>query len=446
MKTVLVLGAGLVARPLVRYLLDLPHVGVIVASRTVSKAQTLINGHPQGQARALNVRDADALRAMVPQADLVISLLPYTYHVQVAELCIEFGKDMVTTSYVSHEMRALDERAKAAGITLLNEIGVDPGIDHMSAMQVIHRVQRAGGEVTSFRSWCGGLPAPEANTNPFGYKFSWSPRGVLLAGRNAARYREDGKEINIPGEELFDHHWPVKVTGLPDLEGYPNRDALPYADVYGIPAARTVFRGTLRNPGWCDTLKKMVELGLLDLEKADFSGLSFKGVIGRLIGYDGDDVRAAAADYLGLERDAFILDNLAWLGLFSDDPLPVQHGAPLDILTARMLERMAYQEGERDMLVMQHEFIAAYPDRQEAITSTLIDYGIPGGDSSMSRTVGLPAAIATRMLLEGEMVRKGVLEPVTPDIYEPVLAELEQMGVRFTEDGNEHRLLHQSLA
>jgi saccharopine dehydrogenase (NADP+, L-glutamate forming) len=433
MKTVLVLGAGLVARPLVRYLLAVPNLKVIVASRTVSKAQALINDHPQGEARALNVQDATALQALVPAADLVISLLPYTYHVQVAELCIEFGKDMVTTSYVSPAMRTLDERAIAAGVTLLNEIGVDPGIDHMSAMKVIHHVQGNGGEITSFRSWVGGLPAPEANTNPFGYKFSWSPRGVLLAGRNAARYLEDGKEINIPGEELFDHHWPVEIPGLGELEGYPNRDSLPYADIYGIPTARTVFRGTLRNPGWCDTLKKMVELGLMDLEEKEWQGLTFKQFVGQLTGHQGDDIRGTVAEYLGLDIDSFILDNLEWLGLFSADPLPLTHGAPLDVLTLRMLEKMPYGEGERDMLVMQHEFIAAYPGRKERITATMIDFGIPGSDSSMSRTVGLPAAIASRMILEGEITRKGVLVPVIPDVYEPVLAELEQMDILLKE-------------
>jgi saccharopine dehydrogenase (NADP+, L-glutamate forming) len=433
MKTALVLGAGLVTRPLVHYLLDLADVQVIVASRTVSKAEALINGHPRGEARSLNVEDAAALRTLIPTADLSISMLPYAYHVQVAELCIEFGKDMVTTSYVSPPMRALDERAKARGVTLLNEIGVDPGIDHMSAMKVIHHVQQNGGEITSFRSWVGGLPAPEANTNPFGYKFSWSPRGVLLAGRNAARYLEGGKEINIAGEELFDHHWPIEISGLDELEGYPNRNALPYADLYGIPTAKTVFRGTLRNPGWCATLKKMVELGLLDLEDREWHASTFRQYLAQLIGYEGDDIRKATAAYLALETDSFILDNLEWLGLFGEDPLPLEHGAPIDILTARMLDKMPYEAGERDMLVMQHEFMAQYPDRQEEITATMIDFGIPGGDSSMSRTVGLPAAIASRMVLQGELTRKGVLVPMTPDIYEPVLAELEQLGIRLEE-------------
>ncbi len=433
MKTVLVLGAGLVTRPLVRYLLDAPNIQVIVASRTVSKAEALIDGHPAGQARALNVEDAAALRAAVAGADLSISLLPYVYHPQVAEFCLEFGKDMVTTSYVSPAMRALDERARAAGVILLNEIGVDPGIDHMSAMKIIHHVQNNGGEIVSFKSWCGGLPAPEANTNPLGYKFSWSPRGVLLAGRNAAHYLQDGQEVNIPGAELFDHHWPVEVPGAPQFEGYPNRDAVPYAEIYGIQTAKTVFRGTLRNPGWCDTLKKMVELGLLGLEERDWSGLTYRQFIGQLIGYTGDDARQATADYLRLPADSFILDNLAWLGLFGGDPLPLQRGAPIDVLTARMLEKMSYEKGECDMLVMHHEFIARYPDRREAITSTMLDYGIPGGDTSMSRTVGLPAAIATRMILEGRITRKGVVVPVTPDIYVPVLAELEEMGIKLEE-------------
>jgi len=433
MKTVLVLGAGLVTRPLVRYLLDLPDVRVIVASRTVNKAEALINGHPRGEARSLNVEHAEALRAMVPTADLSISMLPYAYHVQVAELCIEFGKDMVTTSYVSPAMRALDEHAKTAGVTVLNEIGVDPGIDHMSAMKVIHHVQRNGGEIISFRSWVGGLPAPEANTNPFGYKFSWSPRGVLLAGRNAARYLENGKEINIPGEELFDHYWPVEIAGLDELEGYPNRNALPYADIYGIPTAKTVFRGTLRNPGWCATLKKMVQLGLLDLEERDWKGLTFRQFLAQLIGCKGDDIRRVTADYLALETDSFVLDNLEWLGLFGEDQLPLEYGAPIDILTARMLAKMPYEEGERDMLVMQHEFLAEYPDHKEEITATMVDFGIPGGDSSMSRTVGLPAAIASHMILEGKLARKGVLVPTTPDIYEPVLEELEQLGIHLEE-------------
>jgi saccharopine dehydrogenase (NADP+, L-glutamate forming) len=434
MKTVLVLGAGLVTRPLVRYLLDSGDINVTVASRTVSKAEALIAGHSRGKALELDVENnPSALGQLIPDNDVVISLLPYTYHVLVAQVCVENKTNMVTTSYVSPAMRALDSQAKQADVILLNEIGVDPGIDHMSAMKIIRSVQENGGEIASFRSWCGGLPAPEANTNPLGYKFSWSPRGVLLAGRNPAHYIEDGEEITIAGEDLFEHYWPVHVPGMEAFEGYPNRDAVPYADVYGIQSAKTVFRGTLRYSGWCATLKALVDLRMLDLAEDNWSGLTYGDLLARIIGYGGQNIRSGVRDFLGLEDDSFVLDNLEWLGLFSAAPLPVAVGAPIDILTARMLEKMRYDENERDMLIMQHEFVATYPDRTEEITSTMIDFGIPGGDSSMSRTVGLPAAIATRLILNGAITRKGVVVPVTPDIYAPVLAELDQLGIRLEE-------------
>ncbi len=263
MKNVLVLGAGLVTRPHVRYLLDVPDLRVNVASRTVSKAEALIDGHPRGVALALDVSNEAELEDLIQQADLAVSMLPYAYHPAVAALCVKHGKHMVTTSYVKDQMRALDGAARKAGIILLNEIGVDPGIDHMSAMKVIHQVEQAGGRVASFLSWTGGLPAPDANDNPFGYKFSWSPKGVLMAGTNPARFQRHGEIVEIPGEELFDNYWPVKVEGLGELEGYPNRDSLPYAETYSINPSDWMFRGTLRYPGWCATLKKAGRDGVL---------------------------------------------------------------------------------------------------------------------------------------------------------------------------------------
>ena len=435
-KNVLVLGAGLVAGPLVRYLVDQPDFRVKVASRTLSKAERLVGDHPRGEAQQLDVIDEAALEALIRQADLAVSLLPYVYHPLVARLCVKHGKNMVTTSYVKDAMRALDQAAREAGVILLNEIGVDPGIDHMTAMRVIHRVQEGGGEITSFSSYCGGLPAPEANTNPFGYKFSWSPKGVLLAGKNAARFLKDGQVINIPGEELFDHYWtvPIEIEGkVIDFEGYPNRDSLPYMETYGITSARTMFRGTLRNVGWCATMKKIAELGLLDeTERDDIAGLTFAQFTAKLINSTGD-LRRDLAAYLQIDPDSRVMSNLEWLGLLSDDPLPLQKGAPIDILTARMLEKMRYAPGERDMLILRHEFIAEYPDRTEKIVSTMIDFGIPYGDTSMSRTVGLPAAIGARLILEGVINLTGVQIPVVPEIYEPVLQELERLGITFTE-------------
>ena len=436
MKKVLVLGAGLVAGAHVRYLLDQPDFHVTVASRTLSKAQDIIRGHPRGEARQLDVTDEATMEELIRQSDLAVSMLPYVHHPTVARLCVKHRKHMVTTSYVKEPMAQLDQAAKEAGVLLLNEIGVDPGIDHMTAMKVIHRVQHDGGEITGFTSWCGGLPAPEANTNPFGYKFSWSPRGVLLAGKNSAHYLKDGRDVVVPGEQLFDHYWsvPVEVEGkVTDFEGYPNRDSLPYMQTYGITTTRTMFRGTLRNVGWCATLRKIVDLGLLDEQaRDDMAGLTFARFTARLIGSTGD-LKQDLAAFLKVEQDSLVIRNLEWLGLLSDEPLPLQKGAPIDVLTAHMLEKMQYEEGERDMLILQHEFIAQYPGRQQKITSTMIDFGIPHGDTSMSRTVGLPAAIGGRMVLQGKINLTGVHTPVIPEIYVPVLAELERLGIHFTE-------------
>ena len=449
MKTVLVLGTGMVASPAISYLLNLDEVQVRVASLEVERAQALLQGHPRGAAHTLDVQNRPALEAAIaaPEVSVVISLLPYIYHVQVAEICLAHGKHLVTTSYVSPGMQALDAPAKAAGLTLLNEVGADPGIDHMSAMRVIRRIQGHGGEVTHFRSWCGGLPAPDAATNPLGYKFSWSPRGVLLAGRNPAHYLEEGQEITIPAGELFEHHWSVSIPGLPPLEGYPNRDSLPYAERYGIPTAKTIFRGTLRNPGWCEALNILLKLGFLELEPQSWPQNSLGEWTADLLGcaeHSPEALRRCIAARMGLASTAAALETatletaaleaLAWLGLFSAEALPVHHGGAIDMLTACMLARMGYAENERDMLIMRHEFGASYPDAgEEAITSTLLAYGIPGGDSAMARTVGLPAAIAARLLLEGTLQRSGVLIPILPEVFEPVLTELERHGIRFEE-------------
>jgi saccharopine dehydrogenase (NADP+, L-glutamate forming) len=438
-KKVVVFGAGLVAGAHVRYLLEHGY-GVTVASRTVRKAEELIGRNPAGRPVAFDIeKEGDGrLDEIVREHDLAVSLLPYTFHPRVARSCLRNRKHMVTTSYVKDEMKALDGEAKRAGVALLNEIGVDPGIDHMTAMKVIHRVQATGGEVTRFTSWCGGLPAPEANDNPFGYKFSWSPRGVLMAGRNPARFRQDGELVEIPGAELFLHYWcvPVEVEGrVIPFEGYPNRDSLPYAETYGITSTRTMFRGTLRNQGWCPTLKAVAELGLLEETAMELSGLTYAQFTAKLIGKKSPrGVKQAVARKLGLHPVHFIVANLDWLGLFSSAPLPAGCSSPLDVLNATTLARMSYAPDERDLLILQHQFVAEYPDHKEKIVSTMIDFGIPGGDSSMNRTVGLPAAVGVRLILEGKVTSRGVLVPVIPEIYEPALVELERLGIHFSEE------------
>ena len=438
MKGVVVFGAGLVVRAHVRYLLDHGYQ-VTVASRTVSKAEEILDGHPNGTPVAYDITvEPEKLESIIADHDVAVSLLPWQFHPQVARACLNVGKHMVTTSYVKDEMQALDAEAREKGIILINELGVDPGIDHMTAMQVIDRVHAEGGKITTFQSYCGGLPAPEANDNPYGYKFSWSPRGVILAGLNDARYRRDAQVVEVPGEQLFDHVWdvPVVIEGQDyELHGYPNRDSMPYTDVYGIDPRDVMFRGTLRFPSWCAIQKQTARLGWLGTDGIDgLEGKTYADLTTRLADIDGtDDLKARVASKLGIDADGPEVSGMEWLGLFGNDPLPGPT-APVDILTQRMLEKMSYDENERDLLVLQHTFIAEFPDRTEHITSTMVDFGIPGGDSSMNRTVGLPAAVGVHFILEGRFTQPGVIVPVMKEFYEPAIAELERLGIQFTEE------------
>ena len=431
MKRVLVLGAGLVAKPLVDYLAESEGAELTVVDIVPAKAEALAAGHDNVAALGLDASDAGALAALVRNHDCVVSLLPACEHPGVARLCLEHGKHMSTASYVGPEMKAMDGAAAARGLTFVNECGVDPGMDHMSAMRIIHDAHSRGGQVIEFRSYCGGLPAPEADTNPIGYKFSWEPRGALRAAVSQARYLKDGCVVEVPGDELFRAPEIVDFPGLGRFEGYPNRDSTPYVDGYGIPEARTLFRGTLRNERHCAAWYPWVKLGLLRLdERDDFDGMTYGTFMRDLIGTKGDPKSALAAK-LGLAEDAPAIANLDWLGMFADEPIPLARGCNMDVLASRMIARCGYAEGERDMIVMRHEFLIRYDGGDERVRSTLVEYGIPGGDSAMARTVGLPLAIATRMTLDGEIRRRGVVTPVEPEMYDPILDELEGLGIAF---------------
>ncbi|MFW9832533.1 MAG: saccharopine dehydrogenase C-terminal domain-containing protein [Candidatus Thorarchaeota archaeon] len=433
MKRILCLGAGLVARPYIQYLSD-NGFHVTVASRTVSKAKHLIEGCKNTEAVAFNItKDDELLEKLTEEADLVCSLLPFTFHVKAAKVAIRNKTHFCTASYISDEMKALDDDAKNAGVLLLNECGVDPGIDHMSAMKVIDTVHNNNGNIVSFTSFTGGLPAPDANDNPYGYKLSWSPRGVLLAGRNNAHFLRDGKEVKIPGPELFEHCKLMEVPGIGTFEGYPNRDSLSYIDIYSIPETKTMLRGTLRNVGWCGTLDKIADLGLLDIEERDFEGVTYAGLIRQLTSTSESDLKSAVAKTCNIKSDDPIIKRLEWLGLFEEKEIPPGTSTVLDALCNLFEEKLQYAPGERDMIVMHHEFIAEYPDKKQRITSTLIDYGIPNGDSSMSRTVALPVAIASKMILDGEINLTGVHRPIIPEIYEPILRELETLDIKMDE-------------
>ncbi len=441
MKRVLILGAGLSTGPMVRYLLDKGYHAT-VASRTVSKAQAMVGNRPNGQALAYDI-EADVsgatLTRLVSQADLVVSMLPYIHHPTVAKACIAQRKHMVTTSYVSPAMRELDAAAQEAGMVILNEVGVDPGIDHMSATQIIHRVQAAGGHIDSFMSYCGALPALEANDNPFGYKFSWSPRGVLLAARNAAHYLRDSQEVNVPGLELFTHYWLLDVEGLGQFEAYPNRDSMPYRDIYGIGDVATMYRGTLRNLGWCDSLYKIAALGFLDDQPCDVTEITYAQFTRSLLPSDApqtNDLKVDLAAFLKIDQDSPVIHKLEWLGLLDEKPIQVAGNkiSPLDLLTQVMLECMQYAQGERDLVVLVHQFNASYPDgKKEKISSTLIAFGEPGDETAIARTVSLPAAIGADLILSGEVKATGIHTPVTPMWYEPILARLKELGIECVE-------------
>jgi saccharopine dehydrogenase-like NADP-dependent oxidoreductase len=435
MAKILVLGAGMVAGPLVRYLLE-AGARVTVTSLEAAEAERLVGGHQAGEARAFDLADDAGLSALVGAHDLVVSLVPYAFHPKVAGHCLRHGRHLVTASYVAPAMQELDGAARAQGLTFLNELGLDPGIDHMSAMRVIDAVAAEGGHLGSFRSYCGGLPAPDANDNPLGYKFSWAPRGVLMACRNAARYRREGRDVAVPPDRLFRDMHLLHVPGAGDFEAYPNRDSLVYREAYGLPAdIETLFRGTLRNIGWCDTLHAFGRLGLLDDQPRE-GGTTRGAYVRSLLGAAaGADVRAAATAKLGQADGCLPAANLAWLGLGDETPLPAGPRSPLDVLGDAMLEKLCYRPGERDMVVMFHEFLwktAAGAGRRT--TSRLVACGERNGDSAMARTVSLPAAVAARLVLEGSISVRGVLRPVVPEIYDPVLHELESLGIECLEE------------
>lgn len=431
-KKILLLGAGLVTEPLVRYLLEIPGYKLTIASRTAKKAEDLIKGHPRGIAKGLDIQNEDALEKEIQAHDLTISLLPALMHPVVAKFCLKHSKHLMTTSYVSPKMQAMHNEAKSKGLVFMNELGLDPGIDHMSAMKIIHDVQRRGGCVKGFRSYCGGLPAPEANTNPYGYKFSWAPRGVILAATNSAKYLWKGQLKEIPGKDLFLDNHALTVGGM-EFEAYPNRDSMPYQEIYGLKNIHTMFRGTLRNKGWCVTLKALADLGFLDLNERKFNSKNYKDLFIEIVGSDGGNLRKAASKKTGLPENHFAFDNIEWLGLMSLDALPEKLSNPLDFLVHKCLEKLQYAPGERDMIVLHHIFDVELGSKNKTITSTLIDFGIPNGQTAMARTVSLPAAIGVKMILDGKFTTPGVIVPVMPEVYNPVLSELETLGIRCVE-------------
>src|ERR1035437_1305312 len=435
MKKVLILGAGLVVKPMVTYLLQRDYQ-VTIASPMKDRAEEMIQGNPHGIAEDWTMDEDEKLGEMIRDHDLTVSFLPYVFHVQVAKKCLEFKKNMVTASYVKPEMQALNEEAISAGIIILNELGLDPGIDHMSAMRIIDLIHGKGGKVEEFYSICGALPAPEAATNPFRYKFSWSPKGVVMAGNNDARYLRCGKVVEVPTENFFRNPFKVNFDSLGELDVYTNRDSISYTDIYGIPEAKTVFRGTFRFPGWCETIDVMKRLGLISYEKYHMDGMSYADLMALMINsIKTGHIKEQVAAFLEVDIETHAIKAIEWLGLFSDQKMNRTIESPFDVTSDLMIEKMGLGDDERDMVALQHIFLASYPDgTEEVIRSKMLDFGTPATDTSIARTVALPAAIGVELILNGQIRVKGVVRPTIPEIYNPVLDKLKELGIKMVEE------------
>lgn len=439
-KQVLLLGSGFVAKPTVDILSSNKDIEVTVACRTLEKAQQLAGS--VAKAISLDVSDEKALDDAVSKVDLVISLIPYIYHHLVVESAIRHKKNVVTTSYINPKLKALEPKIHEAGITVMNEIGLDPGIDHLYAVKTIDEVHKAGGEIKSFLSYCGGLPAPEASGNPLGYKFSWSSRGVLLALTNFAKYWQDGNIVDVKSEDLMATAKPYFIYPGFAFVCYPNRDSTTYKELYSIPEAETVIRGTLRYQGFPEFIKALVDLGFLKETEQDAfkSAIAWNDAFAKLIGAASSsekDLVAKISELATFKDEADkerIISGFKWLGLFSDKKI-TPRGNPLDTLCATLEELCQYEEGERDMVVLQHKFGIKWADgKEETRTSTLVDYGDPKGYSSMAKLVGVPCAVATEQIFDGTLSKKGLLAPMTPEINDPIMKTLkEKYGIFLVE-------------
>ena len=425
MAQYLILGAGLVVGPVVEYLSRRPDNILTIASHIAEEAEAAAASYTNANAMVLDVMDEGALREALVVHDVVISLVPPAMHVRIAKACIAAKTPMVNASYQSAELSSLDQEAKRAGICILSEIGLDPGIDHLSALKIIDDVHDKGEDVEAFVSWCGGLPAPEYNDNPLGYKFSWEPKGAIRVLLNTATYLRDGKSVEINGRDLMANARPLRVSDM-DLECYPNRNSLSYQDIYNIAEAKTLLRGTLRYAGFCAIFERAKSLRLMELESGDLPDqMSWRQYL----------------QWLNPEQDFQALSNedtrgwqaFEWLGLFSDQPIQ-PHKMPIDVFCAQLLHKLSYGEGEQDMIVLQHKFVIKRPDGSRYfISSVLKQIGEAGGHSAMARTVGYPVGIASEMIADGIIKETGAIRPVSRSFYPALFAAIMKEGICFEE-------------
>ena len=440
MKKILVIGAGRSAVTLIKYLLDNSSANnwqVKVADFSIELADQAVGNHNNGKAIFFNVTDEKQRESEIENADIVISMLPASLHITVAKDCVRLGKNLVTASYVSAEITELDEAAKQAGILLLNEIGLDPGIDHMSAMQVIDEIKENGGELTSFKSFCGGLVHPDYDNNPWNYKFTWNPRNVVLAGQGTAQYIENGDYKYIPYTSLFERTEYMEVLDAGEFEGYANRDSLSYRKSYGLDDIPTLFRGTLRRKGYSEAWNVFVQLGMTDdtYKLENSASITNREFINMFLPFnDALTVEEKLCKQFSLTTDSVIFQKIAWLSAFSENKVGMENASPAQILQAICEKKWTLGSEDKDMIVMQHQFEYVQNGEQKKLNSSLLVFGDDPRYTSMAKTVGLPVAIATKLILSGAIKSTGVKIPTTKDIYVPVLKELEENGINFVEE------------
>jgi len=441
MRQILIIGAGRSASSLIQYLLNKSNeenLHLTIGDLSLELAQRKTNNHPNATAIALDINNEAQRQAEIQKADIVISMLPAHMHIDVAKDCVAFQKNMVTASYISDAMQSLDAEVKAKGLIFMNEIGLDPGIDHMSAMKVIDDIKAKGGKMILFESFCGGLVAPESDTNLWNYKFTWAPRNVVLAGQGgASKFIQEGKYKYIPYHKLFRRTEFLEVEGYGKFEGYANRDSLKYRSVYGLDDVLTLYRGTIRRVGFSKAWNMFVQLGMTDdtYVMEDSENMSYRDFINSFLPYSPtDSVEIKTRLQLGIEQDDIMWDKLLELDLFNPNKkVGLKNATPAQILERILNDSWSLQPEDKDMIVMYHKFGYEINGKRQQIDSKMVCIGDDQTYTAMAKTVGLPVAMATLQILNGNIKTPGVQLPIRPEVYNPILKELETFGVVFKE-------------
>lgn len=438
MKHVLLFGAGKSATVLIDYLLaNAPrqkwHITVVDNDLMLIKSK--IGKSYYATAAAIDVKDASVRQPLVKETDLVISLLPPALHIVVARDCLQFGKNLLTASYIDPEIRKMEKEIEQAGLLFMYEMGLDPGIDHMSAMKLIQSIEKKGGQISCFRSYCGGLISPESNDNPWQYKISWNARNIVLAGTSGAIYREKGKVKEVEYEQLFDQSKTIQVPGLGKLAYYPNRDSLNYTDIYNLSNVPTFMRATLRYPDFCEGWNALVRLGLTDdKKKQSTDNLTYAAWVSRHItAGDGQPVEENVAQFLNVSSKSKIIRQLKYLGILNADLINLGEQTNAGILQHVLEARLRMEPSDKDMIVMLHEIEFERRNMSTKLSSYMIVQGEDNLRTAMAKTVGLPLGIMAKLVLSGQVSLTGLQIPVMPEIYNPVLRELEDFDIRFEE-------------